>query len=107
MFQRPARETDIIRLPSGDWIDPSEIEAMRVSSKPNRATGEVAAFVYISAGRSWFTVPFERQEDAHAYMDALAEWRNILVGERRPQRLVGREQAASMISEIAGKHAQD
>lgn len=63
---------DFLLLPSGDYIRPVNIQAVRVTpAKADPRTGEVAAAIHISHHDSWFTVKFEALDQAQAYAAAL------------------------------------
>jgi hypothetical protein len=70
---RDGKSRDFIRLPSGDYIKPAFIEAIRVSrDKADRATGAISAKVHVQHRDSWFSISFDHFDDAEGFAAALA-----------------------------------
>lgn len=64
---------DFIKLPSGDYVKPIDISAIRVQTeRADRATGQIVAKVHVQHRDSWFTVLFDREDDANAFAERLA-----------------------------------
>lgn len=103
-FEPPEHRSDLFRLPSGDWINIFTVEAARMSMKANRTTGEVGGIAYINSGGSWYSVPFEHADDAHAFVDALVEHRNELHRPRRETAALSRQDAAMLLADLEPIH---
>ena len=69
-----AHQDDFLCLPNGDYVLPEKIEAIRLSEKANRSTGEVGASVIICVNGSWYTVRFETNDIAKRFAEALAKF---------------------------------
>lgn len=102
IFKGPAYRTDLVKLPSGDWIDAYDVKAVRLSEKPNKSTGEMGAHVYISCDGSWFTVSFKDIDVAVAFMDGLAEFRNSL--HQKFTNTLSREQGEALVATVPRKN---
>lgn len=102
-FVAPQHASDLLKLPSGDWISVMDVTAGRLSEKANRQTGEVGASVYIHADGSWYTVHFEQKDDGAAFLDALIEYRNAL---HRPSAHMRRLDRAAVEEMLADLHAR-
>lgn len=101
----PGRKVEFIKLPSGEFIRPINVEAIRVQpEKANAKTGEVSARVHIDHRGSWFTVSFASAEDAQHWADAFAELCNkIQRGDRMADeggRELSRPEAASFLDTV-------
>lgn len=103
IFTPPERPTDMLKLPSGDWIRIEDIDAGRVKEGADRKTGLVGGTTYVCAGGSWFAIPFESADDAHAFLDALMIHRNDLVAERHTRAALTRLDARELISQVASR----
>lgn len=68
------RKGDFLELPSGDFIKPRRVEAIRVQKeKADRVSGEVKARIVISYDGSWYSVDFPHEDDAVTYASQLAQ----------------------------------
>ncbi len=99
-FDPPAHQSDLFRLPSGDWINTFAVEAARVSEKANRVTGEVGGIAYINAGGSWYSIAFDHAADAHTFLDALIEYRNKLHRPTINKNALSRQAAADLVATL-------
>lgn len=98
-FSPPQHETDLLRLPSGDWIEVSQITTIRLSDKAVRSSGEIGTVCHISANGSWHSIVFPTKPIGQAFADALAEYRNALI--RRPMpTAISQEDALALIRDI-------
>lgn len=102
-FIAPAHSSDLLKLPSGDWISVMAVSAGRISEKANRQTGEVGASVHIHADGSWYTVHFDQKDDGAAFLDALIEYRNALHRPTGHARRVDRSAAEGLLEDLRAR----
>lgn len=75
------RDLWLFRLPSGEYLRPREINAIRITERADRATGQIGARVVVGtavgANQSWYSiVDMPDAKAAHAFADAMAAYVN-------------------------------
>lgn len=106
-----AKAPEFLALPSGEFIRPQNVEAIRVQpEKADTRTGEVSARVHIDHRGSWFTVRFASEGDARLWAAALADLCNRIargdaMGEERGS--IGRAQAQDFIDSLRQSGSPD
>lgn len=105
--------TRLVRLPSGDHIDPSSVSLIRIiEQRADGKTGEISASVALcAANNSWIKLPFSSASDAHDFADALARLVNWTFQPQTEAR-IDRRAARHLIHELSdamqeGENARD
>lgn len=102
------RKSEFIGLPSGEFIRPENVEAVRViPDRADRGTGQVSSRVGIDHRGSWYMIHFDHVDDAKAYALALATLCNKVrrgedMGDEPRGRSFGRREVQGFIEGLQG-----